>query len=173
MTAIYPETEVQEWFDYGGHPHHFRVLVHNDGTFCTFDVLNEFLWLIDIVKRKSSWFEEFAVETELDPSVVGIAPGLGYAMTETVLPELERDYDLDAVVHMGGHTGTVTQDRLPAVEREYSFAATVHAGAAAHSVTSDELPALERKITYDALLQSGSAAGSVMVTPIGEIERRE
>lgn len=172
LRAGYEHFDMQEWFDYGGEPHHFRVELTNEGGY-DFGTLGEIDRIVAYTKRLSSVFDELIVTTELAPSVVALAPGLGYAMTETVLPELERDYNLDAVVHMGGHTGTVTQDRLPAVERAYSFAATVHAGAAAHSVTSDELPALERKITYDALLQSGSAAGSVMVTPIGEIERRE
>ena len=111
--------------------------------------------------------------TPLDPAIVGIAPGLGYAMTETGLPELEREIDYSSKVHIAALLSTVTQDGLPIVELDYRFKSEVHAGAAMQSTATDKLPAVDREIDYNAVVQSGSAADSVMVTPIGDVELRE
>lgn len=111
-------------------------------------------------------------KTTLDPSVLGIAPGIGYALTISEMPEVERVIDFGTTVHVGAALSTLTHDKLPTVEREYRFAGLIHAGAAMQSVSENQIPGLERKIDYNAIIQSGGAMESVMVTHIGDVERR-
>lgn len=57
LVTIYSNAYVQEWFEYGGTPHHFRVLtdnVINDPA-----IVTSITGVVGIVKRASSWFEGF------------------------------------------------------------------------------------------------------------------
>ena len=86
-------------------------------------------------------------KTTMDKSILGIAPGLGFALTSTELPYLERKINFDTTIHVGG--------------------------AAMGSVAIDDLPELDRKIDFSAKEHVGGAAEhSIMITPIGGVERR-
>jgi len=47
--------KVKEWFEYGGEPHYFRI--YSDNPQITNNDIDKFMWLLNIVKRKSSWLE--------------------------------------------------------------------------------------------------------------------
>jgi len=111
--------------------------------------------------------------TPMDPSVLNVFSGLGYAVTETTLPILERDYDFQTKVYVASDYGTVTQDTLPDIERAYNFNFSLRLGSNTHSITHDTLPNLERNIPYDAAIDNGSAVHSVMETPISGIALQE
>ena len=81
--------------------------------------------------------------TELDTCKIRILSGLGYAMTETRLPVLERDYHFDTEI--GVRTGymQVTESRLPVVERDYDFTTKIRSGSVALSVTETPIGGVE------------------------------
>ena len=107
--------------------------------------------------------------TPMDPAKVRILSGLGFAVTVTGLPIIERDYDFQSKVYVTSNHGTVSEDTLPGYERAYKFEFSLGLGAKAQSVTHDTLPVLERNIQYDAAINNGSAVHSVMETPINGI----
>lgn len=107
--------------------------------------------------------------TPMEPSTLNILSGLGFAVTVTNLPVVERNYDFKSKVYAASNIGTVVQDDLPVVERAYKFEFSLGIGANAQSVTHDMLPELERNIQYDAAVNGGSVVGSVMETPINGI----
>lgn len=60
ITADYFGTgEVREWFEYGGKPHHFKVL--SDNPELVNNNLERFLKLLSIVKRRSSWLDAILI----------------------------------------------------------------------------------------------------------------
>ena len=81
-------------------------------------------------------------KTEMKRSTVRIASCLGYALTVT---------------------------HLPALEREIDFSAELYAGSAFSSVSEDTLPVLERELRLNAAVKPGSIIQSVMETPIGGV----
>lgn len=107
--------------------------------------------------------------TTMDPAKVHILSGLGFAVTVTGLPTIEKDYDFRSKVYAASNVGTVSKDTLPGYERAYNFKISLGIGASSQSVTQDTLPALERNIQYDAAINNGSAVHSVMETPINGI----
>lgn len=104
--------------------------------------------------------------TPLDPAKVRILSGLGFAVTVTGLPIIERDYDFQSKVYVASNHGTVSEDTLPGYERAYKFEFSLGLGAKAQSVTHDTLPVLGRNIQNYAAINNGSAVHSVMETPI-------
>lgn len=60
MSAIYDNTQLVEWFEYGGEPHHFRIECE-DITIFQSDVFDEFVKTLNLVKRKSQWLDDIIV----------------------------------------------------------------------------------------------------------------
>lgn len=51
--------EIQDWYDYGGEPHHFKVITSNQSI--TSSAAEKFLSVLDKVKRKSSFLDGIEV----------------------------------------------------------------------------------------------------------------
>ena len=59
VTSYFGAGEVREWFEYGGEPHHFKVL--SDNPELVNNNLQLFLKLLGIVKRRSSWLDAILI----------------------------------------------------------------------------------------------------------------
>lgn len=110
---------------------------------------------------------------EMETAWLQIRSGLGYAVTVTELPVLERDIDYGAKVYARSGIQTITEDTLPGIERDYKLHHKIKLGTSFQRVSQDDLPLLERKISYGATLDSGSAVHSIMETPINGISIQE
>ena len=110
---------------------------------------------------------------EMDTAWLRLRSGLGYAVTVTQLPTLEREIDYGAKVYARSGIQTITEDTLPGIERDYKLHHKIRLGTSFQRVSQDELPPLEREISYAATLDSGSAVHSIMETPINGISLQE
>ena len=110
---------------------------------------------------------------EMDTAWLRIRSGLGYAVTVTTLPTLERDIDYGAKVRIGSGVQSITEDTLPGIEREYKFSHKLRIGTSVHSVAQSDLPFLEREISYAAKVKTGGVIQSIMETPINGISLQE
>ena len=59
VTTIFGESEVSEWYEYDGEPHHFRITTTNLGV--DTDLLQRFKEAAEHIKRKSSKLDEVIV----------------------------------------------------------------------------------------------------------------
>lgn len=59
VTTIFGESTVEEWYEYGGEPHHFRITTTNISVDESF--IRRFKDAAEHIKRKSSWLDEFIV----------------------------------------------------------------------------------------------------------------
>ena len=110
---------------------------------------------------------------EMETAWLRIRSGLGYAVTVTTLPTLERDIDFGTTVRIGSGIQTITEDTLPGIERDYKFNHKLRLGSSVHSVAQSSLPFLEREISYAAKVKSGGVFQSIMETPINGISLQE
>ena len=110
---------------------------------------------------------------EMETAWLHIRSGLGYAVTVTELPTLEREIDYGAKVYARSGIQTITQDTLPGIERDYKLHHKIKLGTSFQRVSQDDLPFIERRISYGATLDSGSAVHSIMETPINGISIQE
>lgn len=111
-------------------------------------------------------------KTEMDPANVYLLSGLGYAVTESILPVLEREYDLSTQVYVRSGVISVAEDTIPGYEREYHLGYKLHLGSAMQGILESGMPDVERNIDYAASVWTGSAVNSVIETPIGDVEMR-
>lgn len=87
IQAFFPGGTVQEWFDYGGEPHHFQITIPLPGGI-TPEILEDLKRRVWHVKRLSSWLDTVITETQMEKTVY-ITPILGRGLAITQLPTLE------------------------------------------------------------------------------------
>lgn len=108
-------------------------------------------------------------KTTMETTKVYIASGLGFAVTVTDLPPVEREYDFQSKATLGGGFQRITEDTLPGIERDYKFGFKFSLGAGHQSISHDDLPFIEREISFASPVDSGSVVHSVMETPISGV----
>ena len=103
VQAVFSSATVSEWFEYGGKPYYFRLSVDDTNILVTDENHQKLMDRVNWFKSLRSRLEkiEYVSTITLAPSVVGIASGLGYAMTETTLPTLEREFDFSSRLSAG------------------------------------------------------------------------
>lgn len=107
--------------------------------------------------------------TPMETCRIGIISGLGYAVTETDLPVVERDYHFRDELKIGSQYHTVTEDRIPVLERDYNFGFKLSLGSGNYTVAHDTLPPVERSYQLNADIDAGSSVHSIMETPISGV----
>lgn len=146
IKAVFGNGGIDEWFNYGGEPHHFQVNIPIAGMI-TPKMMEELRRMIASVKRLTSWLDSIITYLELDGKVY-ITPFLGRPMPVTTLPEIEPVFPgnvlrLTPVLGDGPHSTT-----LPPLEPVFATAAIFgRASAALQTVTETALPTLKENDT--------------------------
>ena len=78
MNSYLPESELQEWFDYDGNPHHFKFVTNNIAILQT--DIDTFLFVLEKIKRKSQWLEGVILELRAKGIMY---PGVGFIEEST------------------------------------------------------------------------------------------
>ena len=146
IKAVFGNGGIDEWFNYGGEPHHFQVNIPIAGMI-TPKMMEELRRMIASVKRLTSWLDSIITYLELDGKVY-ITPFLGKPMPITTLPEIEPVFPGN-LVHLTPVLGNGPQSTtLPPLEPVFTTAAIFgRASAVLQSITETALPTLEENDT--------------------------
>lgn len=68
LGGIYPYSEVEEWFDYEGQPHHFQVICDVTNQHITASY-QQIVWAIKMYKRLSSWLDGVVYQSSVKVDV--------------------------------------------------------------------------------------------------------
>ena len=115
IQTIFGSGEIQEWYQYGGEPHHFRAAIGANGITIGPEELDAFRRVLSSVKRLSSWLDSIATLTPMEsrPVRVAAAPCGSYART-TLPPVFVL---VPAVIRLAaGSGGTISKTTLPQIE---------------------------------------------------------
>ena len=119
IQSIFGSGQIQEWFEYGGEPHHFRATVGAEGVTITPEALEELRRVLASVKRLSSWLDSITTVTPMEsrpvrvaavpcgsyarttlppvfvliPTVVQLAVGAGGSITRTAIPQIKEGHN--------------------------------------------------------------------------------
>ena len=146
IKAVFGNGGIDEWFNYGGDPHHFQVNIPIAGMI-TPKMMEELRRMIASVKRLTSWLDSIITYLELDGKVY-ITPFLGRPIPITTLPEIEPVFPGN-LLHLTPVLGDGPQSTtLPTLEPLFATAAIIgRASAALQTVTETALPALKENDT--------------------------
>lgn len=107
--------------------------------------------------------------TPMKPAILHILTGLGYAVTISTHPIIERDYDFLGKLYVGSGNQSISEDFLPGVERDFQFDGELHIGTVVQNVMQGIIPNIDRDIPLQTSIDAGSTVHSVMETPLGDI----
>ena len=82
IQSIFGSGQIQEWFEYGGEPHHFRATVGAEEVTITPEALEELRRVLASVKRLSSWLDSIATITPMESRPVRVAAAPAAATPE-------------------------------------------------------------------------------------------
>lgn len=108
--------------------------------------------------------------TEMPTDQIKLLSGLGYAVTITCLPVIEREYNFDSEIRLGTDFGTVSEDTLPAVERNYRLDAHVKIGSHIGTESSDSIPSVELDYRFRSPVGVNSGFSSITHDVIPALE---
>lgn len=143
IRTVFGNGGVEEWFDYGGDPHHFRIRTKSGDAFSTLKGIAEFVRLIAVVKRLSSWLDCIIVETDLGSTALRMG-GVMARVTTMPLHCAEDNVTYRRTLRSGGRAAVISRTPIPSDPEDAPMTGTMHSGGkGAIHVT---LPARELRI---------------------------
>lgn len=154
LQAIYPGSQIEEWFDYDGQPYCFRVHARNDVRIRELQGFDEFLRLIDTVKRLAAKLESVIVDA--DPADTPLRVGASGAIAAQLSP-VERPDDLSATrtLRIGGQAAVVASLAPTEQPDNLSVTRTLRAGGALAPTAFRAVPATPDSLTVRNALRFG------------------
>lgn len=162
LSAVYPRAVIQEWFEYGGEPYTFRLLVDVSGQVVNLDLHRRAIELIDYYKNLRSHLRriEYTAQTA-QPAFLYMGGGFSSCM-RLQLPELPDALEWYRTVHTGGLFGGVVELPVPECADILSFERTLGLGGGISSVGELYVPEQADRFDFEQELQIGSTySGSV------------
>jgi len=111
IQTIFGAGHIEEWFDYDGEPHHFRVYVGETGQ-VSLENLSEFQQLLNSVKRLSSWLDVILVTKRPINSILHIGGAFGATQTLPV-PEAPDGMKWKGEIRFGGAAAMLSVMPVP------------------------------------------------------------
>lgn len=145
LEIIFSAGRIEEWYEYGGEPHHFRAYIEMTGRPVTQESLVSFRRILASVKRLSSWWDGTITVTRLDTDPILVGAGLGLCLSGTELPVRDPVYQNASTPvssRIQGLISTIQPPERPPAYRERPLAAR---GLLKSSLAITALPELNRE----------------------------
>ncbi len=158
LRAVYPKAVVEEWFDYGGEPYHFKLKIDLSGE--TSDAARPWRALerVNFYKSLRSHIDAFEFTMNAPPVTLHVGGGAGRG-SKIGVPRKPDTHDFRAEVHTGGSFWTDAQIGVPLREETHDFQAEVHAGGAFGADAGIGVPLKENAHDFHAEIHTGGAFG--------------
>ena len=169
ISAVYPNTKVTEWFEYGGRPYGFKISLNLTGTEWTEDRPRRVLERVNYYKSLRSHLDEMEYIREAKEPAVLHMGGAMASITRIPIPELADTFNFEDTLHAGGLAAAVHRIPVPEEADTFSFDDTLHTGGVAAAVHRIPVPEKADSFQFeDAVRIGGQAASSVHTIPIPE-----
>lgn len=114
ISSIFKSGGIQEWFDYGGEPHHFRVTINVTGmTLISLEEIEGMRRMIYAVKRLTSWLDEMRFTLEASKPAVLHVGGAGGILSTAGIPENTAPPKAPSTLRVGGTGGIRASRPIP------------------------------------------------------------
>ncbi len=164
ISAIYPNTKVREWFEYGGHPYCFKLEISLAGTFGDLDKQRRVLQRLNYYKNLRSHLDSVNYTIDLPPTTLYLGGAVGM-LTEFGVPEAANIYDFRETLHVGGAIGTLAELGIPEKSNAYDFRHSLHVGGTAGMHTQTSVPEAPNNLDFTGALHVGGNGGIHVTIP--------
>ena len=121
-------TSIQEWYEYGGHPHSFRVSLDATGVVPDDKRRSRVLQLLSFYKNLRSYLDRIEYIIRADEDAVIRMGGQMASIVEICIPENADAFDFDTVLRVGGLAAAVATVPVASLPDEFVFGDTVRLG---------------------------------------------
>ncbi len=127
LRAVYPKAVVEEWFDYGGEPYHFKLKI--DLSSETSDAARPWRALerVNFYKSLRSHIDAFEFTMNAPPITLHVGGGAG-AQAQVGVPQGVDVYDFRSALHAGGAGGIHGETAVPAGKDDCRFSSLLYSG---------------------------------------------
>jgi len=140
ISVIYPDSVVQEWFEYGGKPYSFQLLINVSNMLIEPDFHFRVLALVDYYKNLRSYLGRIQYTVEANENAVVRLGGQFASIVSIYIPEIEDEFTFEESVRVGGYMASVTSFPIPGIPDKLSFENIVRVGGHAANITTITLP---------------------------------
>ena len=148
ISAIYPNTNVEEWFEWGGDPYTFRLLIDVSGILVDPNRHSRVLELANYYKNLRSHLcgIQYTVEAK-EPATLRMGGQLG-SVVKLCIPEIADEFSFEEEVRVGGAVSAITSLQIPSISDDFAFESIVYAGGRIGTVASINIPAAPDTIEF-------------------------
>jgi len=159
LRDIYPDSAVQEWFEYeGGKPYHFKLNIDLSDTFGDDTRPWAVLERVNFYKSLRSHLEEIVFTMTTAPAVLHVGGGVGTIVSMGV-PAAEDVYDFRQTISVGGTFGADASVGVPAGADTFDFQQSIQVGGSFGADPSIGIPAGADTLSSQAVLRAGGTGG--------------
>lgn len=170
ISAIYPATQVKEWFEYGGKPYFFKLLIDLTGVIANPEAHERILNRVSYYKNLRSHIDEieYIIRPNGDDTV-----HMGGCMAAIVcLPmmELADNIRFDDKARFGGVLTTDSRLPIPEVPDEILLGGVEHVGGQVAAQSSMPIPEVRDAPQFRSSISAGGCTVTHTFMPVPEIK---
>ena len=165
ISAIYPSTTVEEWFEYGGKPYHFKLTIDATHTRTDFKQHEQVLNRVNYYKNLRSHLECITYVTRCEDVVLRLGGAAGSIM---VTPLMEEDSKLtfEDLVRIGGQFGLIGSTPIEEEEARVSFRGAERIGGQFAQLSSTPIAEQSGRLDFRDVVRIGGQGGSIAQSPL-------
>ena len=168
IDAIFAGGHTEEWFEYGGEPHHFRVAVNVTGQTIDLNGTEEMRRMVNATKRLTSWLDELHYVLEASaPAVLRIGGAIATAIRFPV-PEAPDALTFENAARLGGSVALAAKIPVPEAPDAFDFRHTLSTGGSSGLVATLPVPEQPDHPTFRSNAQVGGAYSVISTIPVAE-----
>lgn len=165
LSGVYPNSKVQEWFEYGGEPYTFRLLVNTSGQAMSMDLHKRAFELVNYYKNLRSHLRgvEFTVEAKED-AVIRVG-GCFSTVARLPLPELPDELEFRQEIRVSGSFSGTVRMAIPEVRDEIRFEERISVGVSGAAIAKVPIPMQTDKLEFrQEVRMGGGFSGTVRLS---------
>ena len=140
ISAVFPNSEAQEWFEYGGDPYTFQLLIDVSNMIINPEFHFRVLALTDYYKNLRSHLTRIIYTLRANEDAVIRLGGQFASIVSICIPEIADDFFFEESVRVGGHMTSITSLPIPGIPDELIFEAPMRVGGRMANITTITLP---------------------------------
>ena len=169
IRAIYPKTEVKEWFEYeGGKPYHFKLFIDLSGEKWSEARPRRVLERVEFYKSLRSHLEEFQFTSRPQEPAVLHMGGVLSSVISIPIPEQRDRFAFGDTLCLGGGTGLGVTIPLPEQRDGFDFQSALAMGGGGGMQLSAPVPQEPDKLRFDGVFRGGGKPAVRTAVPIPE-----
>ena len=170
ISAIYPATQVQEWFEYGGEPYWFKLLIDLSGMLPNPEGHERVLNRVSFYKNLRSHIEEIEYIIRPDHDETVHMGGCMAAIVCLPMMELADALHFGDTAHFGGALATDNRLPIPEVSDEILLGGVEHVVGQVAAQSSMPIPEIGDTPQFRSSISAGGCTVTHTFMPVPEIK---